>query len=239
MKAKNKKSQAHVEIIISFVIFVGFVLAMLLFLNPASNKKTDYSSLDKVWEKIYRNISSNVYHASLVADIPSNVSCFKVDNLYNISYRFVVLDEEGKKLEANFENNKENIVIKKQASGKAYDIYFSSSFSAQDYNPNNCLNLQSQNYDYGSINVERRILTESIESLENNYLNDYAGLKIKLGIKEDFDFYVINITGGILFNKTLELAGLRKPDVLARQIPLRVINKNLTNIDIIMQLRVW
>jgi len=40
--SKSKRSQSHVEVFLSFVIFIGFLLFIFIFLNPFAKAKPNY-----------------------------------------------------------------------------------------------------------------------------------------------------------------------------------------------------
>jgi hypothetical protein len=235
MKKRGKKSQGNIELVLSFVIFVGFILVMLVFLNPMKNSATSYSSLDNIHNKIMNNIS--LEFDSLAIRINSGIygDCFQINlNGAGALGKVMALSSNNFILKAN--KNNEEIIFEK-TSDYFYIFYFSDSFNESPEILSKCVILNSKNYSLGLLNQEKRVLIENLENLNNSYSSDYSGLKNSIGIREDFDFSVFNSTSMIF--DTSNIHKMKTGNVVSRDIPIKAINKNAEDIDIILRIRTW
>ena len=46
LNIRKKRAQQHTEVIISFIVFIGFLMAMLFFLNPLKTNQIDETILE-------------------------------------------------------------------------------------------------------------------------------------------------------------------------------------------------
>jgi len=229
----RKRSQGHIEAILSFVIFLTFVIMLFIFLNPIKQQVTDYSDVDKTQEKIIENVSISFQYAPLLFDknVPGN--CFSLLNPFNLASNVLVTDSEDKIIEASNENG----VLYINKSGKFYNLYFSNEFNKKTIS-NSC-HAVSADYTFGALNNESRILYENLDLLDKTYVANYVSLKNHLKLENDFSFVVYNLSHYALLNGSL---GVHKPllrEVVSRQIPLTAINKSASNVDIILQVMTW
>ena len=99
MKKLSRKSQGHIEVILSFALFIGAVLFIFLFINP-SFKDEDKTDIEQTTDKIITNISREIGKLSII----SSSGCYDYNDDYGISYvetknddEFIIYfsDEEG------------------------------------------------------------------------------------------------------------------------------------------------
>ena len=64
-------------------------------------------------------------------------------------------------------------------------------------------------------------------------------MKRDLNINEDFEFVVYNLNRSQVLFDTTSVHKLKTSFVLSRDIPLRVINRDAVQSDIVLNLRVW
>jgi len=234
----NKKGVSHLEMIISFIIFSGFVLFLLIYFpitNPGGNSMAlDYAEkgvLDFVNMKmIYYTIALD---DSIIPNLPSE-GCFNLSSeLRNISVR----DETDNIIDA-YSDSKNNYI---QISGKFYTIYSSSLF--YEKNPGNLVSCtvlkEIEHYLIGTTRVYNIVSYEKISQLRNNYEHDYSSLHDRLGIpvKNDFGFILRDTEG-----KEIMKAVKQKPnraEVFARDIPVQVAYNNGTFNYFILNVQAW
>jgi hypothetical protein len=209
----NNKAQTHVEIILSFVLFVGVLIFIFIFINPFSTKEST-SVIGNVQNKIINNISSEVGKLSVILNETTS-EC----------YNFSELDYPGPALEVKETDRK-------------FSIYFSEEFPSTD-TPHKSVTSPNVNYTLGVFSKEKYIFYENIEKLKGQYDNDYSSLISSIGVPNGFSFNVsyANRTG----IKELEVVknipeGI---DVESRDIPIRSINKQGEILELIFNIRVW
>ena len=235
---RTKKSQSHVEMILSFVIFVSFVFFLLVFLNPLKQKEINSKDLDKAEAKIIENLSITYRYLSLFLDYPVIENCFSVKNPLNLQDKIIVKDINGNlRLSTNDENT---ISISSSPGNTAYILYFSEDFF---YPPlsGSCNVLPETDYSFGALGYEKLVLYENLAELNQEYKSNYSALKSSLGLvmDRDFEFAIYNLDGRVLFNETLNSHKIKGSNIFSRQVPLRVIYKNATQDSVLFYLRVW
>jgi hypothetical protein len=240
---KSKLSQGHVEMILSFTIFAGFVVAMFFFLNPAKENKINYGSLDAAENVILENISVSYDSIAVILNNPINPinpeACFSVNNNFGLTEKSLVTDEKGTIVPSN--NDYSNLKIKimpLNTNVKLYRIYFSDAFTSNNLGTT-CNPLLSTDYSFGVLTSENNILWENIQAMNKSYIENYDQLKKDLNVREDFEFVVYNLNRTQVLFDTTSTHRLKTSFVLSRDIPMRIINKNATAIDIVLNLRVW
>jgi len=89
----SKHSQGHIEIILSFLIFIGFLLFMFIFINPfASIESKDI--IDNIKDLIINDISDEVGKLSIIVD--NNGDCYDRDILSNYGTKYLEVNEGRK-----------------------------------------------------------------------------------------------------------------------------------------------
>jgi len=231
---KCKRSQAHVEMILSMIIFIGFLVAMLIILNPLKiNKQVDYTLLDITSDQILKNLSSNYTTLSLVVNNgPQN--CFLVKDILNYGNNLVVKDLEGTITQSKKQGD--DILIKPVGTNRFYMIYFSDKLEPKEDNLESCEELASTDYLYGSLNTEDIVFYENIEIFNQTYYENYIGLKEILELETDFEFYVYNSLKEEIFKG--ERFTRKDREVISRDIPIRIINKDAEFSNVIINIRV-
>jgi hypothetical protein len=242
----SRKSQGHIEMILSFLIFVGFVFVLLFFIGPISEQKTSYSLLDRVQERIINNLSISYNSVSVILykDFQQNpgYDCFSINNTLSIKSTMVAKDIEGNILNSGKDTSRIYISMPSAENKKFYTLYFSdlfNNYSLASSKYSNCLILGEANYTFGVFGFENSVLYENIQLLNQSYMRDYSNLRKDLGIEGDFEFIVYSSNRSILFNETIGLHKIKTSNVLSREIPIDTIDKNATKIKIILNLRAW
>ena len=214
MKKTNKKAQSHVEIILSFVIFIGFLLFVFMFMNPFAKTKPVYI-MDNIQIAVINEISDEVGKLSIILNETGDC------------YDFNETDYDGNYHEVQDPDN-----IRK------YDIYFNDMFSTNA--PTKKVGCEQANYTLGTYSKENMIVWQKIIDLKDNYNSDYDNLKLSLGITNDFSFSLKDFAGTEIPELTPALKKIPLGiDVEAREIPIRVINSNGNILELILNIKAW
>ncbi|MDD5191969.1 MAG: hypothetical protein PHH54_04905 [Candidatus Nanoarchaeia archaeon] len=215
MRKKEKRAQGHVEVMISFVIFIGFLIFTFIFLNPFAKTEEPNYIMDNAQKGIINNISDSVGKLSIILNV--NGTCYYFN-------------------EADYDGDYQEV----QESNIKYTIYFNDIFNNNATIKN--INCNQTNYTLGVYSKEEMILEDNLKKLKTSYeMSDdsYDNLKENLGITNDFLFK----TRDLLENETAELSVDRNIpqgiDVESRDIPVRVINNNGQIQELILNIRVW
>ncbi len=253
-KNKGKRAQGHVELVLSFVLFVGFVLFILLFLNPLNQKEVSNSLLDKSWGIIEKNISIDYYLVSLIIQNPSLLdnsgkSCFILENVpFDLSL-VRVTDSLGNPVSSSISSSgkKNKLSISIVPEEQLYKIYSSQSFLSSSATLNSCYSDLSKktsdktktNYSFGVVEKNSIIFYDSISKLNASYALDYTSLKNYLGITGDFGFIVYDDSRKVIFDTLSGPGIIKSSNVLSREIPIIVMKNDGSKIKMIFNLQVW
>ena len=129
---KGDKRGSHVEVMISFVIFIGFVLFLLSILMPSVGTQKDKTKIFQGIEiGILNKVSSNMTVIDTnIGDIGQN--CVNLDNFMSntgIGSNIIVKDSYGKTVSSNI--NGDSIQITRTSTAdKFFKIYYSSEFES-------------------------------------------------------------------------------------------------------------
>jgi hypothetical protein len=97
----NNKSQSHVEVIISFSLFLGFVTILFLFLNPFQQKEEKESEIDFIQKKLFEEISQRIGILSIIVETDNG--CYDLSGV-DYGNKYVVIKESPRKYTAYFSN---------------------------------------------------------------------------------------------------------------------------------------
>lgn len=209
-----KSGQGHIEIIISFVIFVGALIFLFMFVNPFAKTDTKGDYLDTTKTIIMRDITSEVGRLSLVTNLTSG-------NCYNFD-------------ESDYGNI--YVEVNDGLPGK-YTIYFSELFNKNA--PHKSAGCPLRGYNLGSYAKEEMIFYDKISELKQNYNSDYDNLKKSLGITNDFSFSVRNIDGTELSELSVSKQGITGVERASVDIPVVVIDKDGEVNQLILNINAW
>lgn len=242
----DKHAQGHVEMILAFVIFIGFVGTLFFFLNPVDNKAISYTLLDITQEKLLASWSDSYQTISLILDdsaisqmASSGKSCFMVANQPELTGNLIARDELNNLKSAYVSTN--NLLIGSTSQNKYYKLSSSNSFSSST--PSDCETILSSNYKFGSLTTQNTVVYENIESfiIQANDPEGYIQLKQDLGLQNDFEVrvYEIDIQGNLNLVMNATRFVPRVVEVVARDVPLITIDKQAVKKDIIVNIRAW
>jgi hypothetical protein len=220
----NKKSQGHVEVILSFVIFLGFIMFAFIFLNPFANNERTFYSADSLIT-IKDEVSSKIGRLSVVLDNDPLANC------YDIGDSGYYEEEYGKDpLEKQDINNP-----------LKYIIYFDLAEPGNGDIQNNIIGCDENFYKLGTFTKENMIIYENVEGLKGSYETDYESLKSLLNIGKDFSFSIRTIGG----DEVIALTPSNPKDipvgvnVESKDAPVIIIKRSGEIGEYILNLKLW
>lgn len=206
---RNNRAQGHIEIILSFLIFIGFLLFIFMFMNPFAQTESK-NIIDNIEKSILNEISVDVGKLSIIVDSTSD--CYEESALDSYSENYLEIAEDRK-----------------------YTIYFNDIFGSRPVP--SCSDVAGRGYTIGKYSKENMIIYEKIQELRTNYIDNYEDLKTSLGILDEFTFELKKIDGGVEIGVTKEVPfGI---EVEAADVPLRTINSNGEISEFILNIMVW
>jgi len=219
MKKISKKAQGHIEIILSFIIFIGFLLFIFMFLNPFTKTKETGYIMDNIQKSIINKISDDVGRLSVIVN--------EDDKCYDKTKFSQYLNVEDKIR-----------VVQDNKNTRKYDVYYGNFFIENNPEPDCSL---GENYTLGTYSIEKMIIYDKISVLKDDYESDYDNLKKSLRITNDFLFKIRNLAGeedsllSVEYPKNIP-TGI---DIEAREIPIRIIQNNGIIIEKKLYIQAW
>jgi hypothetical protein len=196
---KNKRG-SHVGMILSFVIFITFIVFLYVVVRPAvTTGENKQSMLEYIGNKIIENTSTKLTSISIkIADKSSmkNQNCIKLEDffLYSaVSGFLIVKNETGNIQNAYYDSNTDfnDLRINRENKNNLFfKIYYSKKFAKLPTTAiSNCKLVEYVNeYNITSISATRYIFDGSMYKLIDYYKNDYEKLKSELNIPPGNEF---------------------------------------------------
>lgn len=247
---KKNRRGSHVGMIISFAVFITFVVFLYTVIRPAVNVgANEKATLDYLKTKITENISSNFTTAGVQIDSDENPhqNCVTLENFFVLlseqippPYRVIVKNETGS-IQPSYlialdsgnllinRNNRNNLFFK---------VYSAPEFNGLAVNISVHCSSSIQYYTISSVTVNNYIFEKDVYAFMNYYNNSYNQLKIDLKVPEanefGFDFTAGNGTK-LSIGESSGVSG----GVYAEEIPIQYIDNNANIQSGFINIRLW
>ena len=209
-----KRSQGHVEMILTTVLFIGALIFIFIFLrSPFQSREI---STEKVEMVLINNLSYNVGKLSVIVD--SDNDCYNLGE---------VNDDYGN----NF------IEVHDSINKRKYTIYYGDFFDSSLIGKISCSSKNSDKFKLGVYTKEKIITKNKIQNLKIAY-DDYAILKEALKI-EDFSFQFKNLNNEIITELSVNHLIPENINVASNDIPVRVIDEKGNILELILNIKTW
>lgn len=227
MRMKNKKGISHVEVVLSFVIFLGFLIFLISIFRPF--KVTSGDNLDLLERGIKEYASTDINFVTLKLNSPA--SCFSFN--YNLSNIIVKTETGIAEAYSKKENSLEKIYIK--GLGEFFYIYSNEDFAEKSFS-DSCISLDESNYTLGLFRNYNIFSFDKLKNLAENYYLDYENLSRGLAAGKDFAFSLKNYEGISILNA---LRNIPKTSVYARDLPIQIVYNNATFEYAVLNIKTW
>jgi hypothetical protein len=232
----NKKG-THVEVIISFVIFITFVMFLFAASRPAISKQEDKKNLLEDLEyKTLNMISEDVKIISVSVPVPAG-NCVTLDTTMtslDIGNRIIVKDLSGEIIENVHINGDQITIGDLTPSDTFFKIYYSQSF-----NPvSPAAACASANENIGFTKTKKYVFESEFRTTMNG---DYDTLKTTLEVPEAMDFTF----GMVLFNGTAiekyheEIQSNISTNIYAKDASIEYFNLNNELVHGYLRTKIW
>lgn len=226
-------AQSHIETILSFVIFAGFLFILLIFLNPVSQKSTNSAVLDFAERQIIDNLTISHEKISLILDAIPLKDCIYIENTIGAGDIVLVKDSQENIKKSKISSGK--IYIETTSDERYYLIYYNSTLNS--YPLTSLGDCDSTSYSFGLHDTDKLVLYENLVAFNKSYNTNYESLKTSLRLNNDFVFSVFNQSNAFIMGG--ERARPSALNILSRNIPLLAVDKNMSRKDILFNLRTW
>ncbi len=238
IKKINTKGISHIEVVISFVIFIGFVLFLLLFLKPVRNKEVSYAVLDSVQRGIEAQANTEYSYVSLkINEVHAEDFYLDFLGVGIASPEIIIRNETGDRISGKLEAN--SLYVKGGENEKFYIIYYSPEFKIPDYSPADPVLLEDTEYSIGLLRKNNVLFYSKIYNLNESYYNDYENLKTSFRIpaSNDFGFIISTASGESIFTSIKKQPP--RISIIARDIPSQILNETGDIRYVVVNMQAW
>ena len=194
---KSKKA-SNVEFVVSFVLFITFVVFIYVLIdyriNIAGSKENSLKNLE---QEILPMLSGNLTETSVNVNSPGGQACFLFNGFLAATVpgnNILAKDSSGKVLPVYVSSDSQSIYIDRagDAGAKFFRVDSSQEFHAATVSSlTGCASLeQGAGYTIGTSRQDSYVLESKVLSLFNNYSSNYSNVKRILNVssRDDFGF---------------------------------------------------
>jgi hypothetical protein len=249
---KNKKG-SHVGMMLSFALFVTFVVFLYAITKPVLNNGTDKKSiLQDIQYRIVQNISTNLTTATIsIVKQDTDKNCVNLSEFLLASPEFstptMIVKNEQSVIRSSFPSNIVSLrVIRQDIDERLLKVYHSSEFSLLSSTivpPNTECTMKYKNdplhpYSIDSITTGRYVFESKFYKFKTSYDLDYEKLREQLNIPPgtEFDFTFKQSNGS---NVTPIKESIKPRNVYAEENPIQYIDSNANMQLGFINLEVW
>ena len=231
---KNKKAASHIEIVLSFVIFVGFLIFLFAIFQPTKIGKKSEIIIDNLERSFKERVSSQLYFFTINTN--ESIGCFIIEYALNDNQKVIVKDSSRKTLNAN--SSASEIFINGE-NNNFFFIYISQDFNENEGSFFECRKLEKTAYNVGLLRNYDVVSYKALEELKTEYDNNYERLKSGMNIpnSQNFAFIIKDVSGTEIISGRKRLSKAR--EVFAREIPIELAEPNGDTRIAILNLQIW
>jgi len=230
---KNKRAISHIEIVLSFVIFAGFLVFLLAIFNPFQVVDNNTNSIDKLERVITNYLSTDLSLVSFNTSKHDDKTCFEVEENYDFS-NVIVKNQAKDVIKATKHENKIDV----EYSGTFYTIYSNPDFSENSLLTNDCktIDLTKGEGIFGILRTVKASSYTNLTKFNQTYYNNYGSLKSSLQISKDFSFSVRDSSSNTLMKGERKTMSNR---IASRDIPIELVYSNGDIKLAILNIKTW
>lgn len=182
----NKKGLSHIEFVVSFIVFIGFIVFAFAFFNPLSSQRTLKSTMDYAWIEISQHgrEEAETYSISISNSFVQPLMNIFVDGV-PLEYFAKAEDFYGNPLPTFRDTN--GIVFLDRGINQFIRITYSKSI--QNGLPiSGTTPIGNTQYVISSSEVKELYSEKLFLDLNQSYYSDYSALKQELNLPNRMDF---------------------------------------------------
>lgn len=241
----RNRSGSHVGMILSFVIFITFLVFLYVVVNPSINIGTDKGKvIDYIESEITKNTSSNLTSTSI--DISSGVvmtsDCVVIGNLFillGIPANIKIKNETGDLQEVYTDIAGGGPRINRKSQDNLFfKMYYSPEFALLgENNALTCQTITDTEYSIGLVKMSVYIFEDNLIALISYYNDNYESLKREFNIpsNNEFGFEFVKSDG----TKTTADQETTSGEVYAENIPIQYVDENANIQTGFINIKVW
>lgn len=241
-----EKKGSHVGLVLSFVVFVTFLIFLYTLIEPSIRIQRDKQSLlDYLERELTGNFSEEMTTVTIRINESENPNqeCIEFDGLITeigIGPQTIIKNELGSILSFYISEGGDLEINRDDEENLFFSIYYSEKFddaNGESTIPCKKLNKESKDYILGSTRTEEYIFGRIIEEMIERYGEDYELLKEELKIPpgNEFGFSFTYSDGGIIGTEEKEIL----TSVYAREVPIQYIDEEANIRSGFLNFRIW
>ncbi len=230
MKRIKGKKASHVGMVLSFVIFVTFLVFLYSIIQPATKtEKTKKDLVSFLKNELVNELSSDVTIATINT---KSKNCIKIDFIPGTeSFGFIAKDPETKKILESF--SVDSKIIIKNNNAELVKVFFSEEFEKNSGEDESC----EETYELGLVRTETYLFESKIKNMINNFKENYIEIKNKLKIPpgSEFGFSFIDFQGEVISTPEKEVS----VDIYVEEIPIQYLDEQANIKSGFLSIKVW
>lgn len=216
---KGKKGAAHFEMIIAFVIFMGFVGFLFTIIKPYDTQVLTGSVIEGVFDSFKKETEVDFVKFFLRTE-GTATSCHNATLLLELfSYELrntKTFDLNGDSVNSNVDGE---IIFLGDVPGYFY-VYSSETFGDTSFVcDNDGVDLDPR---IGSVTQKKVLSLSKLQEIEESYINDYEGTRVLLGVPEIYDFTIVSNDVSISLERERPETG----DIIAKDFLAEVLDES-------------
>ncbi|MCX6750292.1 MAG: hypothetical protein NTZ83_02445 [Candidatus Pacearchaeota archaeon] len=228
---KNRRG-SHVEVIISFIIFITFIIFIFASIKSPINRQEDKKNIfDSIEVGIINKISSDmtVITATLASEGEECVNLNNFTSDLNIGGNILVKGPSGGNVGSHIDGD--SLEINRESnSDEFFKIYYSEEFDELGTNSG----CEGISYEIGLTKTSEYIFEEKFLEMMND---DYEALKTELDIPKGVNFgYGMILSNGTTLEKTSEEVSA---NIYIRETPVEYVDLEGNVLEGYLKTRIW
>ena len=183
----HKRGLSHIEFVVSFVIFIGFLVFAFIFFNPLQSQRTLKSTMDYAWIEVSEEGREDMESYS-VSIAPLNPLDLKINiGGVPLGYNASVEDLNGNILATHRDSSGTVYFTRNSAGDNFFKIRYSSAFDDTGPAIPGATDLTG-NYAISSSELKEIYFEKLFLELNQSYYSDYVALKQNLNLPSRVEF---------------------------------------------------
>jgi hypothetical protein len=239
----NKKGINYIELIISFALFVGFVIMLFVYLNPVRQPNLTDVVIDSVQGNFEKNATITLTEIPFKVTTPG---CITNNMASLLSTNFGDYDKEKMFVEDDFGNLApsfdfvDGVLVMQTSSAQIYHIFYSNDTEFTKISKTSCSTSPTPvPIDVSTARSSSTLSFDRLNRLNDSYYNDYEGLKKQFDVPAlgDFAIKIYNETT-VFFDMTRNIP--KGINVQAREYPISILDESTAKrAKAFVNIRVW
>ena len=242
------KRGSHVGIVLSFVVFILFLVFLYSVLEPTITIQQDKQALlDYLGRELIRNFSTEMIISTITINKTVSKNCIKLENLtaeIGIDNHTIVKNE-FENISLSYISDRPNepndlLIDRYDNQNRFFKIYNAEEFdeiSENRISPCESLDMYDGKYVLGLVRVNEYIFETKIIRLKDSYEDNYEDLRDELKIPSgsDFSFSFTNSSGWIIKTGEKNIT----TSIYAEEIPIQYVDKEANLLSGFLNVKIW